>query len=199
MTADVAPRTTGPPLSGRRVRLRSVVPTDYDYLYRLANHQVVAPNWRYRGPSPSPGQFAHDLWAGTLVHFMAVRKVNGQRFGYVQAFDASSRNGWAHAAVMLDPMLLRAAWAFECVPLFLNYLFTMWNFERVYAAAPEPIFDACKSGTSSWFRVEGRLVAHEQFHGVARDVVLMTLTRTDWEKFGPGLVSRLTTPIEGRA
>src|SRR5690242_17733633 len=87
MTADVAPRTTGPPLSGRRVRLRSVVPTDYDYLYRLANHQVVAPNWRYRGPSPSPGQFAHDLWAGTLVHFMAVRKVNGQRFGYVQAFD----------------------------------------------------------------------------------------------------------------
>lgn len=177
--------------------MRAVRPTDYDYLYRLANHPDVAVNWRYRGPSPAPAQFARDLWSGTLAHFVLERKLNKQRFGYVQAFDASSRNGWVHAAVMLDPMLVRSAWAFEGIPLFLNYVFTMWNFERIYAAAPEPVFALCESGESSWFRVEGRLREHEYIEGVARDVVLMTLTRTDWEKFGPGLVSRLTTPIEG--
>jgi RimJ/RimL family protein N-acetyltransferase len=186
---------SAPPLTGRRVRLRAVVPDDHEYLYRLANHPDVQENWRYRGPSPSPWQFAQDLWEGTLTHFVAERKVNGQRFGYVQAFDASPRNGWVHAALMLDPMLARSAWAFESVPLFVNYVFTMWNFDRIYAAAPEPVFERCRSGDSTWFQVEGRLRDHEVIDDQYRDIVLMTVTRAAWEKFGPALVAKLTAPI----
>jgi RimJ/RimL family protein N-acetyltransferase len=187
--------TGAPPLTGRRVRLRPVLPDDHDYLHRLANHPDVAVNWRYRGPSPSPWQFAQDLWTGTLAHFVAERKLNGQRFGYVQAFDASMRNGWTHAAVMLDPTLVRSAWAFEAVPLFLNYVFTMFNVQHVYAAAAQPVFDLCRSGESHWFRVEGRLRDHEIIDDQFRDVVMLAIDRTDWEKFGPPLVAKLTAPM----
>ncbi len=192
---NTATQTSAPPLTGRRVRLRPVLPADHEYLSRLANHPDVAINWRYRGPTPPPEQFAHDLWDHTLTHFVVERKLNGQRFGYVQAFDASLRNGWVHAAVMLDPTLTRSAWAFECVPLFLNYLFTMWNFQHVYAAAPQPVFDLCSSGESQWFRVEGRLRDHEIVEGEFRDVVMIAVTRTEWEKFGPALVAKLAMPM----
>ncbi len=187
--------TSAPPLTGRRVRLRPVDALDHEYLYRLANHPAVAANWRYRGPTPPPNQFARDLWDQTLTHFVVERKFNRQRFGYVQAFDASMRNGWVHAAVMLDPTLVQSAWAFECVPLFLNYLFTMWNFRHVYAAAPQPVFDLVSSGESKWFRVEGRLRDHEIVDNEFRDVVMLAVARDDWEKFGPALVAKLSTPM----
>ena len=188
--------TSAPPLTGRRVRLRPVETLDHEYLYRLANHPAVAANWRYRGPTPSPNQFARDLWDQTLTHFVVERKFNRQRFGYVQAFDASMRNGWVHAGVMLDPTLVRSAWGFECVPLFLNYLFTMWNFQHVYAAAGQPVFDLCASGESTWFRVEGRLRDHEIVNDQFRDVVMIAVARADWERFGPALVDKVTTPME---
>ena len=81
------------PLTGRRTRLRAVLPSDYEYLYMLVTHPEVAWRWRNRGNAISFDAFVQQLWAGTLVHFVIERKENDQRLGYVQAFDASERNG----------------------------------------------------------------------------------------------------------
>ncbi len=189
----------GPPLAGRHVRLRPVLPTDNEYLYALATHPEVTWRWRYRGQSISYEQFVQQLWAGTLVHFVVERRENGQRIGYVQAFDASERHGWCHFAVMLDPMLERSGWAFECMPLFFNYLFTAWNFRKLYAVALENNYEQLRSGAGAWFVTEGRLAEHEWYDGRLWDLILLAVRRDLWERNGPKLVARLTAPVpEGR-
>ncbi len=166
-------------------------PTDTDYLYQLATHPEITWRWRYRGQSISYETFQQQLWAGTLVHFVVERKDGGQRIGYVQAFDASERHGWCHFAVMLDPMLARSGWAIECLALFFNYVFTAWNFRKLYAVMLESNYDELESGMGAWFITEGRLADHEWYGGRYWDLVLLTIRREDWEKSGPDLVEKL--------
>ncbi|HWS45960.1 MAG TPA: GNAT family N-acetyltransferase [Acidimicrobiia bacterium] len=182
----------GPPLLGRRVRLRPVMPTDHDYLYQLATHPDITWRWRYRGQSIGYDTFLQQLWGGTLVHFVVERRDGGQRVGYVQAFDASERHGWCHFAVMLDPMLERSGWAIECLALFFNYVFTAWNFRKLYAVVLENNYEELHSGAGTWFITEGRLAEHEWFAGRYWDLVFLTVRREDWEPSGPALVAKLT-------
>jgi RimJ/RimL family protein N-acetyltransferase len=172
--------------------LRPVLPNDVEYLYRLSVHPDVTWRWRYRGQSISFDQFAQQLWAGTLVHFVVERIEGNQPIGYVQAFDASERHGWCHFAVMLDPALERSGWAIECLALFFNYVFTAWNFRKLYAVALENNFDDLKSGAGRWFVTEGRLEEHEYYDGRYWDLVMLAVRREDWEKSGPELVEKLT-------
>jgi RimJ/RimL family protein N-acetyltransferase len=181
-------------LTGRRVRLRPVMPSDHEYLYALATHPDMTMRWRYRGASVSYDTFLQHLWANTLVHFVIERKDGGQRLGYIQAFDAAERHGWCHFAVMLDPMLERSGWAVECLPLFLNYVFTVWPMRKLYAVVLESNYPELASGAGEWFVVEGRLEEHEYYDGRYWDLMFVTVRREDWEKSGPMMVEKLTRP-----
>lgn len=184
---------SGPPLVGRRVRLRAIVPADYEFLYALATSEH-AYRWRYRGVTPSPEGFAQLLWHQTLAQFIVERRENGQRLGQVSAFDANERNGFCHIAMMLDPNLTGTGWALEAGALFINYLFSLWNFRKLYGEVLESNFGDFASGAGSWFRVEGRLTQHEFYAGRYWDLLLLALHREDWEPAGVELVRRLTTP-----
>jgi RimJ/RimL family protein N-acetyltransferase len=174
------------------VRLRPVLPSDHEFLYALAIHPEMTFRWRYRGAAVSYETFLQHLWGGTLVHFVVERKDGGQRIGYVQAFDAAERHGWAHFAVMLDPSLQRSGWGIECMALFFNYMFTTWPFRKLYAVVLESHYDDLASGDGSWFIVEGRLEDHEFYDGRYWDLVFLTVRREDWERSGPKLVAKLT-------
>lgn len=182
----------GPPTVGRRVQIRPVYPSDHEYVYALANTPEIAPRWRYRGETPSFETFVRELWQGTLAHFIIERKVNGQALGYVQAFDASERNGWCYFAVMVDPTLFRSGWVIEGVALFVNYVFTLWNFSKLYAVLLEPAYNDLHGATGSWFVTEGCFKEHEWYDGAYRDLYLVTLRRDAWEKSGPALIAKLT-------
>jgi RimJ/RimL family protein N-acetyltransferase len=171
------------------------MPADHEYLYALATHPEVTWRWRYRGEAVGYDAFVQQLWAGTLAHFVVERRVNGQKLGYVQAFDASPRHGWCHFAVVLDPTLHRSGWAIECMALFFNYVFTGWNFRRLYAVALEHNFAELRSGSGTWFVVEGRLEDHEWYDGRYWDLLLLTVRREDWERSGPKLVAKLTDGV----
>ena len=181
------------PLTGRRTRLRAVLPSDYEYLYMLMTHPEVAWRWRNRGIAISFDAFVQQLWAGTLVHFVIERKENDQRLGYVQAFDASERHGWCHIAALLDPSLERGGWAVEAPTLFLNYVFATYNFRKLYAAVAEFNLDNFASAAGRAFQIEGRLEANEWHDGQWWDLYLLALYRRDWDQYAP-LVAKLTQP-----
>ncbi len=193
MTTDTPARASGPPTASRHVALRPVYPTDHEYLYTLANRPGVAWQWRYRGASPPIEQFVHDLWESTLVHFVVTRADDGARIGYIQAFDASERNRWCHFALMLDPEHAASPQALECVPLFFNYVFTIWDLDRLYAVALEPVYERWRHYEGAWFVTEGCMKEHEWCDGAYRDLYLLTVRRDDWAKAGPGLVAELIT------
>jgi RimJ/RimL family protein N-acetyltransferase len=171
-----------PPLTGRRVRLRSIFPSDYDYLYALATSEDMGYRWRFRGMSPSPEAFPQGLWHQVLAQFIIERVENGQRLGLVVAFDANERNGWCHIAMLLDPNVAGTGWVLEAGALFVNYLFTLWNFRKLYAEVLEFNYRSFSSGGGGrFFHEEGRLKDHEFYAGRYWDLLLIALYRDDWE------------------
>ena len=138
-----------PTLTGRHVRLRAVFPSDYEYLYALANDDELAWRWRYRGASVSPELFQQHLWHNVISQFVVETVESSQRIGHVQAFDASERNGFCHFAVLLDPAVSRSGWSLEALLLFLDYLFAVWNFRKLYAEVLEFNYEQFASGAGS--------------------------------------------------
>lgn len=196
--APPAPEGSGAPMTGRRVRLRPVFAEDYDYLYALVTAEEVAHRWRFRGVTPSPESFPQLLWHQVLAQFVIERNANRQRLGLVSAFDADTRNGFCHIAMLLAPDLRGTGWALEAGALFVNYLFTTWNFRKLYGEVLEFNYDDFASGAGRWFRVEGRLGVHEYHDGRYWDLLLLALYREDWDQLGPRLVERIasTAPDE---
>ena len=66
MNAVVEQPPRHPPLEGRRVRLRAVHPTDYDYLFALVHHPDAAFRWRARGSTVSFEEHVGALWHDVL-------------------------------------------------------------------------------------------------------------------------------------
>ncbi len=184
-----------PPLSGRRVRLREVQPSDYAYLYALTSNPEVAWRWRYRGQALSYESFVQRVEPGTLVHFVVERISTGEPLGYMQAFDASLQWGWCHCAVVLDPAVALGGWAIEAPLLFLNYLFTLYELRKVYASVLEFNYEHFASFSGDRYQVEARLANHEWHAGRWWDLLILALHRTDWLRVGPPLVAKLTKPI----
>jgi RimJ/RimL family protein N-acetyltransferase len=184
-----------PPLSGRRVRLREVQPSDVDYLYRLTSDPDVAWRWRYRGQSIAFETFAQQLEISTLVHFVVERISTGEPLGYMQAYDASLQWGWCHIAVVLDPAVARGGWAIEAPLLFLNYLYEMYDLNKLYASALEFNFEQFASFTGDRYHVEARLESHEWHAGRWWDLFIIALYRSDFWRTGKALVDKLSRPI----
>jgi RimJ/RimL family protein N-acetyltransferase len=171
-----------------------VLPSDYEYVYALTTHELVGWRWRYRGATPNLETFAQALYHNTLVNFVIERRDSPQRIGFAQAFDASERNGWCHIGLTLDPALSRMGWALESGVLFVNYLFTLWNFRKLYATVVEFNAPEFQSALQRGFELEGRLVEHEYHNGRYWDMLLYSYTREAWETTGPALVAKLAEP-----
>ncbi len=180
-----------PPLTGRRVRLRAIFPSDYDYLYALATSEEMGYRWRFRGTSPSPEAFPQGLWHQVLVQFIIERIENGQRLGLVAAFDANERNGWCHIAMVLDPNVAGTGWALEAGSLFVNYLFMLFNFRKLYGEVPDFNYRDLMSGRNRFFREEGCLKDHEYHAGRYWDLHLVAVFREDWERDSLPLLRKL--------
>ena len=82
--SSVAPSV---PMTGRRVRLRAVLASDYEFLFQLAVDERTAPHWRYRGAPPRPEAFIGELWDGVLTQFIVERKDQRERLGLVTAYE----------------------------------------------------------------------------------------------------------------
>lgn len=191
-SVGVTSGATPPPLTGRRTRLRPVFPADYEYLYALSTSERTAHRWRYRGMTPNPEGFTQTLWGGVLAQFLIERRSTGERVGHVTSYDANERNGFCHIAMLTDPAVQGSGWILEAASLFVNYLFTNWNFRKLYGEVPEYNYDEFASGAGRWFRVEGRLGEHEFYGGRYWDLLLLALYRADWEAHGgPAIAHRL--------
>ena len=179
MAASLQPAAQ-PVLSGRHVRLRTLMPSDYEYLYRLATDEEIAWRWRYRGHTPSPEQFQQNLFAGITAQFIVEHLPTGKPIGHVQAFDANDRNESCHFSILLDPSLDRVGWTMEALLLFLDYLFTVFNFRKLYAEVPEFNFRKLYAGAQRYAKIEGRLREHEWHAGRYWDLYFVAVYRDDW-------------------
>jgi RimJ/RimL family protein N-acetyltransferase len=181
------------PLTGRRVRLRAVLTSDYDFLFQLAIDERTAPHWRYRGAPPRPEAFVGELWDGVLTQFIVERKDRSERLGLVTAYDARARDGHCHIATLFRPDT--RVWPLEAVFLFVNYLFAEFGFRKLYGEVIDYNLDPFASTIGRWLEHEGVLKGHELHAGQYWDVHVVALWRERFELDRERMLARITREL----
>ena len=195
--ADVRARTDAardagvPPLVTRRVTLRTVGPADLSFLYATATDPEVAYRWRYRGSTPSPEQFAGELWQGVLCQYLVVRTDGGAPVGLVSAYQADLANRTGYVALLGDKGHDASGLMLESALVFVTHLFRTWDFRQLYAEVPGYTLDAFASGVGRYFQEEGRLVDHSYHAGRFWDLHILAIHRADWQKNAEPLLAAL--------
>jgi len=181
------------PLAGRRVRLRAVAASDYEFLFQLAVDERTAPHWRYRGAPPRPEAFVGELWDSVLTQFIVERKDRSERLGLVTAYNARARDGHCHVAALFRPDT--RVWPLEAVFLFVNYLFEEFGFRKLYGEVIDYNLDAFASSVGRWLEPEGVLRRHELHAGVYWDVHILALWRERFDRDRERLLRRVTREL----
>jgi RimJ/RimL family protein N-acetyltransferase len=179
-----------PPLEGRRVRMRPVLPSDYNTLYSMLLHPEVACRWRYRGATPSPERFNTALWDGVHVQFIIERKSDGTVAGLQVAYNTNFRNRYTYMGTLLDPRFHRAAWPLESAAMFIDYLFKAFNLRKIYGETLDFNYSQFASGADKLFAEEARLRDHAYFGGRYWDTRIIALYRSDWFNKAPDFFNR---------
>lgn len=180
-------------LHGKRVVLRPVEPADYSFVLHLSTNPRITYRWRTRGTTPSPPEFQVMLWRGVLCQFLIVRPENGEPLGLISAYNADFRNQTVYLAILMRDHQGGALWTFDAIALFLNYVFSNWNFRKIYAETSELSSWTFASGAGRYFEVEGTLREHEYYGGRYWDTYVLAFWRDDCEalleKLLPALVA----------
>ena len=166
-----------PSLQGRTVFLRALTPNDYPHLHFAETSTELAPRWRFRGSTPSPDQWAQATVQNVLAQFLVVERKGDRPLGTVTVFDQNFQDGHAHlAAGRVKPNEHSPAMMFG-LALFLRYVFTCWNFRKLYMEVAEYNYEQFSSGAGRFFEVEGRLREHFYYGGRYWDKLILTLSR----------------------
>lgn len=164
---------------GKRTRLRPVLTSDYEFIYRLSLGGDAIWRWRYRGATPSPQLFQSTLWEGVLAQFL-VEDLNGQPAGLVSIYNADMVGGHAYVAVLIGQKHIGKTWPLEAVLLLLDYAFKTWPFRKLYFEFSSSNADPFAETARRHLREEGRLVGHDYAQGGFVDRVICSLSREKW-------------------
>lgn len=171
-----------PPLIGRHIRLRPVLQTDYEYLYKLSMLPEVGFRWRTQGTSLNPATFAETLWRDVMVQFIVESQSTGEPIGLASCFSANMREGFAHVALVVDPRWRHTGVVLSAGFLLFNYVFTLWNFRKLYMESAHYNYINISSGEGRLFHEEGRLKDHMFHDDRYWDLHILALYRKDFEK-----------------
>lgn len=169
-----------PKLAGRHVVLRPVGFSDYEFLYLLSVTGSNLWRWRHRGETPSPELFRQVLHAGVLCQFVILRASDSEPVGLVLAYNPDIRNRHCYMAICLLPTVHHQSWPMESIGLFLDYVFGVWDFRKVYVESPEFNAEQFVNGARRWMTEEGRLREHWYHGGRWWDFITWALTRDQW-------------------
>jgi acyl carrier protein len=173
-----------PPLRSRHVYLKPIAPGDYGLLQILETIGDAAPRWRHRGVTPSPEQWAQTLWAGVLVQFLVVGAQSNKPVGRVVIYQPNFQDRYAYFAALKFEPSDRSPLMVLGISLFLEYVFSHWEFEKLYMEVPEYNLDQFASGVGRLFDVEARLRGHLKLGGRSWDQLVLALYRSTAEQSG---------------
>ncbi|MGH9044284.1 MAG: GNAT family N-acetyltransferase, partial [Acidimicrobiales bacterium] len=154
-----------PSLVGRWVHLRPVVPADYPGLYAMATSPGQGYRWRFRGGLPSFDDFVRTIGQGVFLQYLVESNSDRSALGLAVCYNADFRNNHAYIALQASARTSGKGYALEGGRLLLDYLFSCYDFEKIYAESPEFVIDSFQSGIGARFVEEGRLRNHERFMG----------------------------------
>ncbi len=179
---SVTPDGRAPRLRGRSTVLRPIGVADYEMLRYLEQQEDLVGSWRHGGATPSPDQWAHGLWAGVLAQFIVVDVAKDLPLGLVCAYEADARNRHCSIAATKFDIRDRSTGFIRSVGLFIDYLFTNWDFRKLYFETGNRSLDFFRSAVGDLLTEEGRLCGHRFSNGKYEDLIILSLYRDVWEE-----------------
>lgn len=181
-----------PGLVGKDVYLRAVTPADYPFIQQLETSSGLAGRWRYRGRTMSAAEWAQSLWKDVLVQHLIVERRRDEVIGLVFAYRPNFQDGYTYVAALrfsqATPLMLFG------MALFIDYVFTCWNFRKLYFETTEYSYSQFASGEGRWFEIEGRLREHRFHDGRHWDELILATTRERWVEYGRPLAMSQSAP-----
>ncbi len=183
---DLVSATTALQLPSR-VKLRAVVPSDYDAIYLASVDPARGFRWRFKGETPSPEDVIGSMWRGIQAQFIVTAVDAEVPIGLVVCYQASLANGTAYIGFQ------RLLWdrgasgeTFEGMLHFVEFLFRTWPLRKLYAEVPGYNMDGVWGGKPTIFTEEGRLHDNEFHSNKLWDLSILTLDRDSWSRWvGP--------------
>jgi hypothetical protein len=169
------------PLRGRHVYLRPVAQDDYGLMRAVDLSEELGVRWRFRGATPSMEQWVQSGGA-QFAQFVVIRSSDHVRLGTTTLYQQNFQDEHAYFALASftgakrNPLLMLGA------ALFIQYVFTCWNFRKLYMELPEYNLAQFESGVGTLFELEARLREHMYFDGRFWDKVILALYRRTWEE-----------------
>ncbi len=178
------------------VSLWPVRPDDVEFLYWIATCDQNAYRWRFRGNIPSFESFQSSLHTGVLAQFVVHSRDLGRKIGHVVAYDSDMSAGHVHLAAVMDPNFMYIGAGRDALRLFAGYLLETWSFRTIYAEVPSYLFELFESSASLNehlpFRVVGRLPDYLFHQGRHFDMVILAITRDEFDAANPRLLGSVT-------
>jgi len=167
------------PLHGRHVYLRQVGPEDYRLLRTAELSSHLGVRWRHRGASLSPEQWAQRLWHSVLAQHLVIGHDDPNPIGLVSAYQANFQDGYAYLAAERLQQRVSPLMVFG-VALFVQYVFTCWDFHKLYLEVAE--YNAGRFRSGRLFETEARLREHLWYRGRRWDQLILALARHGWKR-----------------
>lgn len=180
---------TAPHLAGIRVRLRPILPKDYGFLQTVELMSDLHFRFRLRGATPSPEQWSQTLWHSVLAQFLVVTQAQDRIIGLVMAYRPNFQDGHAHVGAARFGTDTRSPLMMLGFGLFVQYVFTCWNFRKLYLETPEFNYEQFASGSGRYFEVEARLREHFFFDGRYWDQLTLAIYRDRWTHYAQRLLA----------
>jgi len=175
---------TPPPLESRWVRLRPIAPGDYPFLYEMAASPTSGYRWRFRSGMPLFEEFVRTLGNGVQIQYMIESTQDLRQLGTVISYRAEYRNRTTYIAMQGIPEAINRGWLVHAAELFINYLFTCYDFHKLYAESPEFVVDSFRSELGKSFAQEACFKDNERYLGRSWDTYVFAYYRSQWEQAG---------------
>lgn len=179
---DAPPGFSPPSLEGRHVYLRTLTVADYPGIRLAEGGGDLGVRWRFRGSTASPEQWVQSIWQAVLVQFLIVRRSDHEPIGIVVAYRPSFQDQHAYLGVAAFPSRKRSPLMMFGTALFIEYVFTCWNFRKLYLELPEFNLSQFSSGLGRFLEQEGRMREHLWYAGRMWDQVVLALYRDTWQR-----------------
>jgi RimJ/RimL family protein N-acetyltransferase len=186
-SADVEGSDPGPvSLIGSNVFLAPIQPSDHQFLYWLANCEEIAYRWRFRGVVLPFEAFVQQLNANVFAQFVVRTRGANEPVGHVVAYAPDLRNRHVYVGNISAPEKIGSHLGAEAQIILINYLFALWDFNKIYVEVPEFSFARLRSWVSDdFFVIEGCLREHTYYKNRLWDQYLLALYRSRWVALAP--------------
>lgn len=166
-------------LDGPRVRLVAAGREHLSYLYGLATSEEVGHRWRFGGAVPTVQEFQRLFHQGVFAQFVPVLRRSGTPFGHLVAYQADPANGHVYVGGVTEARVHRTGYPMDAFAIFLRYLFTNWDFHKIYMELPERNrAQILSAGTVDGLREEARLRDVTFHDGSWWDCSIVAISRT---------------------